>query len=269
MEATSNVLTTMFRESTFADMFNTFRYDNSIGDYILNMPLETAGRFFPRFISGFATLMRENKLQYEPGVVGKLERFAASLIPHFDKLPFMAYKVDPYTGDTQLTNDAWFGVNLWNMVMPIKVKNHGYSDREAIAISLGLRKSQLSGNYEIKGVKVNLSASEIQALNQFYGKLNAKDIDDFISGKTTHKVENEDGETEELKYSKMTEGQKKAVIERIMSNNGQLAKVYVLTSTHGYKYYASDSEYERLKRAGVTSNVYRKVDKKNDGFVKR
>jgi hypothetical protein len=94
-----------------------------------------------------------------------------------------------------------------------------------------------------------------------------KDLEDFMNNKTSYKVENADGKQVELKFSKMTEKQKAAVIERIMSNNSDLAKIYILTNEYGYKYYASESEYNRLRKVGVVKNVYRKTNKL-EGFVK-
>ena len=64
----------------------------------------------------------------------------------------------------------------------------------------------------------------------------------------------------------MTDAQKKTVIERIMNDNSLKAKIYILTSTKNYKYYASESEYKELKALGI-KNVYKKTDKLQ-GFVK-
>ena len=68
-----------------------------------------------------------------------------------------------------------------------------------------------------------------------------------------------------VKYSKMTDTQKKSVIERIMNDNAKYAKIYILTQK-GAKYYAEDSEYVELKSLGI-KNVYKATNKKK-GFVK-
>ena len=88
-----------------------------------------------------------------------------------------------------------------------------------------------------------------------------------MNDKVKVKVKNATGTYDELYYSKMTDKQKKAAIENIMSNNSSLARIYILTNTGEYKYYASDSEYTELKKLGVTKNIYRKT-KKLSGFVK-
>ena len=59
----------------------------------------------------------------------------------------------------------------------------------------------------------------------------------------------------------MNEEQKRAAINSVMSNNSSLAKIYILTNSGEFKYYATDSEYEELRKYGVTKNIYRKTDK--------
>lgn len=264
MKVIASSFNTMFMDSTFADMYNTFRYSDSFGDYLTGLPLDVAGMFVPNFVKTVGNTFKKYNVSYSAGFKGQLERFMVQSFAPFSYL--MPYAINPYTGEPEVINEGWFGVNIINRYTPIKVKNYEFGDVERIAVSLGVKKSSLTGRYMINDEKVNLTNEELEAVNQFYGKLNKKELDDFTMNRTIYTVENENGEREELKYSKMTDKQKKAVIERIMSNNSQLAKVYILTS-NGYKYYADDSEYENLRNAGVISNVYRKQGKMK-GFVK-
>jgi predicted RNA-binding protein YlxR (DUF448 family) len=126
---------------------------------------------------------------------------------------------------------------------------------------LGINKSALTGNYDDIG---KLSKKNVMKLNEYYGQRNNEDLTNFINGKVKYKVQDEKtGKYVTINYSKMTDKQKKSVIERIMSNNAKLAKIYVYTESGG-KYYASDSEYSTLKRAGFR-NIYRE-NKKLKGF---
>jgi len=65
----------------------------------------------------------------------------------------------------------------------------------------------------------------------------------------------------------MTDTQKASVINRIMNENAGYAKIYILTDSGKYKYYATDSEYQELRKLGITKNVYRQTGK-TSGFVK-
>lgn len=263
-----STLNTMFIDSTFADLANLFRGKTGAGEALLDKALDIPGMLWPNFIKTIGNAIasfNKKKPVYRSGIVGRLERFAVQTWAPWSYL--MPYAVNPYTGEPEVVNDGWFAANLVSLFTPVKVKGFNFGSVEHEAVSVGVRKGQLSGAYKISGADVKLSSGEIEVLNQYYGKLNAQDLKDLMAGKTKYYVENENGEREELTYRKMTDKQKKAVIERIMSNNSQLAKIYVLTSSKGYKYYANDSEYERLRNAGVISGVYRKTGK-YVGFVK-
>lgn len=259
-----NGINTMFLDSTFSDLINTFRYSDSIGDMLFDMPLDTIGMFVPNFIKSTTGLFKKYEVAYDPGLLGRLERFS---VQSFGPASYAySYKIDPYTGDAQLVNNGWFWLNVVNKFTPLKVENAKMSDAEVEARSLGITRGELKGEYSIGDSKVKLNREDTEKSNIYYGSLNKKDLDDLINNRTKYFVENSDGKRLELTYSKMTDKQKKAVIERIMSDNSRLAKIYILTQ-NGYKYYATDSEYGELKDAGIITNVYRQT-KDVKGFVK-
>ena len=85
-----------------------------------------------------------------------------------------------------------------------------------------------------------------------------------MESKKKYRVQKEDGSYVELVYNKMTTEQKKSVIQRIMSDNATIAKIYIYTSNGG-KYYTSEEERKELIRLGIT-NVEIKTAKKK-GFA--
>ena len=260
----AEVLTIMFEDSTFSDVFNSFRYSDSFGDYLLGLPSDMLGMFMPKFISSTMGAFKKYNVQYSKGITGMFQRFLVSTFPLTSY--GMPYKVNPYTGDAEVISNNWFIANFFSRFTPLKVKQYNFGEVEQEAVLLGIRKGQLTGNYEIDGNKVTLSSRDTEKVNVFYGKLNKTMLEDLMNDKTAYTVEDEEGKRVTLKYSKMTEKQKKAVIERIMSNNSHYAKVYILTSSGEYKYYANDSEYQKLKELKI-ANVYRKFGK-YEGFVK-
>lgn len=156
---------------------------------------------------------------------------------------------------------------LVNKLSPLKIYPYNVSDIEKEAIANGVRKSELTGRYTVNGEDIKLSASDKSKLNEYYGELNNKLLTELMSNKKTYKVWDEkQNKYVEIKYKAMTESQKKTVIERIMNNNGQVAKIYILTSSGDWKYYADDSEYIELKKLGL-KNIYKKTSTK-EGFVK-
>lgn len=255
-----------FADSTIDDIVGTFRYSSSVGDWLSNMPFTFVGMLVPNFLKQLLSFAPTNSVQYDKGILGKLEKMVVQ------NLPVLAYafpkQVDPYTGETQVPYVANSFIKMLNKFMPIDIAPYRFSDVEKEALSLGLKKGQLTGNYDIDGQKIKLKSSEVHTANTYYGKLNKKDLDAFTKNKTSYKVWDErKNKYVTLKYSQMTDKQKASVIDRIMSNNASLAKIYILTSTGKYKYFASESEYKELRKAGITKNIYKATEKKS-GFIK-
>lgn len=259
LSAIGDTLNTMFLDSSFADLFNSFRYSNSFGDWLLDRPYSILNMFIPNFVKMLSSISNKYKVKYSKGLLGKIEKLAVNAIPG------IAYafpkQIDPYTGENQVMYKMWFITNLTNKLSPFKIYPYNVSNIEKEAIYQGVKKSQLRGNYTINGKSATLGSEDLEALNEYYGKLNNKSLANLFANKTAYKVwDDAKKKYVELKYSAMKTAQKKTVIERIMSNNSQIAKVYILTSSNKYKYYASESEYEILKKLGI-KNVYKETEK--------
>lgn len=261
--AMGNVLDTMFLDSTFTDMFNSFRYSETFGDWLRDQPFSILSMFIPNMLKVLTSTTYGHKVQYSKGILGKLERIAAQSVPG------MAYALpkqyDPYTGEYQIQYKVWFLTKLVDKLSPLDIYAYNISEQEKIAMSLGVKKGPLTGRYKINGEKINLNSKELSEANKFYGELNSKDLKEFISGTKKYKVfDDKKGKYVELTYSKMTDKQKAAVIERIMSNNSSKAQIYILTKHGYYKYYASQEEYKELKKLGI--NV-QKANGNKKGFL--
>lgn len=255
-----------FADSTLDDVVGTFRYSSSVGDWVSSMPFTIVGMLVPNFLKQLMAFAPTKSVQYNTGIQGKLEKMV------MQNLPVLAYafpkQVDPYTGETQVPYVASGFIQLLNKLMPFDIAPYKFSDIEKEAMSLGLKKGQLTGSYDIDGQKIKLKSSEVHTANTYYGKLNKKDLEAFTKNKTSYTVWDEKkNKYVTLKYSQMTDKQKANVIDRIMSNNASLAKIYILTSTGRYKYFASESEYTELRKAGITTNVYKATETKS-GFIK-
>lgn len=249
----------LFNDSIFNDVMSMFEYTDTFGDWFFNQTEEMLSMFVPNFVKTFNSMLYTHQVSYSKGILGWIEYFGVSAIPG------LAYalpkKIDPYTGKvTSKFNLPWL-VNFINKMTPIDVQPYNVSDIERIALSVGVNKGELTGRYEDIGT---LSTKDRQTLNEYYGKLNAQDLHDFIYGNALYRVKMEDGTYKELRYRQMTSEQIKSVINRIMTDNAKCAKVYVWTSNGG-KYYGTESEVQELKNLGM-KNVYIKTNKTN-GFI--
>lgn len=261
----------MFLDSTFTDLYDAFRYTNSFGEYLTTIPTNMLSMFTPNIMKTLASVISPFKINYTSTGWKYLQRWAASSIPGVAWA--MPKYIDPYTGEIRYRyNDSWIksaSVTAINKLSSVDIAIYPYSDAEREALSLGLRKSPLTGRYTIDGEKVNLTSKEQQKANVLYGTLNRKELDLLFSGEKTYRVMDEDGDYVELRYDKMNDVQKKAAINGTMSANSDLVKIYVMTELRGYKYYASEEQYKKLKKLGY-NNVYKNVKKnKKSGYYKK
>lgn len=254
-------LDSMFEDFFVTDFFNNFKYQDTIGEWLLQQPLSVASKFIPNIIKTFGNVIEIRKVKYDKGMLGQLERFVSS------SLPGLSYAfpsvVDPYTGETKMKYKIPFLLAAINTYSPIKINQYDISDTERKALENGVTKGTLTGRYEDIG---DLSIKNVNELNSYYGKLNDKELKKFYSGQVKYKVQMPNGKYKELSYRQMTPEQRNRVIDRIMNNNSKLSKIYIATTKLGYRYYASEEEFKELRKMGY-KNIYKKTDKLN-GLVK-
>lgn len=258
----------LFDNFSMADFYNSTRYSSNLGDFVLDKLLNIPTMMVPAFWKMFVNVTKTRNMQFSNKMEGRIARVASTIVPFIGNNWFA---VDPYTGEKQIKylggDIGTFIANAINKNSPIKVEPLRISEYEKEALRLGINKSALRGDYTINGEKISLSTKGVQTVNEIYGQLNNEELGYLFSNKRKYTVENEKGKRVMMKYSQMTDAQKKAVIKRIMLNNGSVAKAYILTQAKDYKYYASGSEYSKLMALGAKKNVYRSTDTKQ-GFVK-
>lgn len=263
MDVFVTALDTMLTDSAIADIWTTIRYNETAGEWIAALPMQTLNNCVPNFLKTVSNVVGIYDAKFDAGVLGKIEKLAVNAIPGL--VYAMPKQVDIYTGEYQIMYKAQFITELVNKLTPFDISPLNLSEYERAALDLDIHKTMLSGKYSIGDKELVLKAGDVQKLNQYYGELNKKDLEALLNNQLRLKVKNENGTYSKLLYSKMTEKQKKAAFTQIMGKNSQYAQVYILTSK-GYKYYASESEYMELRKLGVTKNVYRKTNKLS-GFV--
>ena len=260
-----STLNAIFEDSTYQDTFNLTRYSDTFADFLMYLPDKFLRAMIPNFFKQISSVINTKQVKYDSGIKGRIERLAVESVPGIAYL--LPHYIDPYTGEEQVTYNVPILTNIINSFSPIKIYPYRVSDLEKEAVSLGVNKGMLTGEYTINDNKVKLNDSQRRELNEYYAKLNNSDLTDLTTNKTKYKVKNEKGTYDNLYYNEMTEKQKATVIDRIMSNNSGYAKTYILTQKMGYKYYTTVSERETLRELGITNNIYVKNNKYN-GYVK-
>lgn len=251
----AQTLDQLFMESTFSDLFNEFEYSDTFADWLLEQPMSWANTFVPNILKTFNGLLYNHKIKYSSGIMYGLESFVIQAIPG------IAYafpkKVDPYTGELKQKYNVPFIFDFVNRIGPVDFKPYSVSDVQEEAIAQGVQKTELTGKYKDIG---ELSNKDKQLLNTVYGQLNNQDLKKLYNNQIVVRVKDANGKYVELRYSQMTSEQKKSAIESIMTDNAKLAKIYVYTNNGG-KYYATPTEYSKLRAAGIVKNVFRETSK--------
>lgn len=212
--------------------------------------------FVPQMWQTIIACTNQHAIRYSPGFKGMWERWLNTFVP---TQPFGNRKINPYTGELE---DKYslpiIGALLQKGVLGPKIYWVEVSELERMCRELGVNKNELTGELTVNGEKFELDRL---ALNEKYGELNKESLEKIKSQK--HKVEMPDGTFKTLSWDKMDDKQRARVISRTMTQNAEIAKIYIWTQTMGKKFYASASLWQMLKRLGITRNVY-KGDK---GFV--
>ena len=264
-DAMVDTLDYMFDDSIFSDVYDMVQYKQSFAEVLLD-PYKASNilaSFIPNLLKTITSSMYIHEVKYDSGFIGTLERIGVSV------LPGLAYgmpkQYDPFTGELQYkyTPDFWGAMaNIVNRMSSLKVYPRNISALEKEVLSLGLSKGNLTGKYKDIG---NLSAEQVGQLNEMYGQLNNKYLLELMRNKVKYTVEDENGNRVELFYRQMSAEQRKSVVNRIMTNNAKMAKVYVWTS-NGHKYYTSETFRNELVKNGIRSGVYL-VQGKRKGFI--
>lgn len=254
-DAMTQTFDQLFMDSTFSDLYNEFEYTDTFADWLLQQPASMLSTFVPNIIKTFNGLLYNHKIQYSSGIMYGFESFVIQSIPG------IAYafpkKVDPYTGEVKQKYNVPFIFDFVNRMGPVDFKPYNVSDVQREAIAQGVQKTDLTGKYTDIPAFNN---KQRQLLNETYGQLNNQDLKKLYNDQIIVSVKDKDGNRVELRYSQMSSEQKKSAIESVMTDNAKLAKIYVYTQSGG-KYYATDSEYQKLRAAGILKNVFRETNK--------
>lgn len=239
------------------DLLERHRWDNGIYDAMLTETESVLRSFVPQIWQLGIRVFNNDKIRYNPGMKGMWERWLNSFIPG---QPGGNRVVNPYTGEVQAKYALPIIGELLKSGFFFGPKFYWYepSDTERLCRSLGVNKNELTGELTVNGKKHTLDREE---LNVYYGQLNNSKLAKIKSQK--HTVEMPDGSFSTLSWDKMSDIQKTRVINKTMTQNADIAKIYIWTQHMGHKFYASDSLWQTLREQGITQNVY-KGDK---GFV--
>ena len=241
----------MFEGFVLSDLLARHKYDEGFYDGVLTETESVLRSFVPQFWQLLIRATNNEKIRYSPGMAGMWERWLNSFVP---TQPMGHRKVNPYTGEieTKYAMPVLGELMKSGILLGPKIFWSEVGEAERMSRELGVNKGELTGELTVDGKKYLLDKI---ALNQKYGELNKETLAKIKSQK--HKVEMPDGTFKTLSWDNMSDEQRARVLNKVMTQNAELAKVYIWTQVMGKKFYASPAMWQRLKELGITRNVYK------------
>lgn len=245
-------------ELFLADFIQTVRYSGGTSSGYFEKALTNfINSLVPNLFRAVGKLVTFYDVKYESGVVGSLQRLAAGWIPGLAN----AYEksIDIYTGEPIMKSIGNWFIEFIDQMTPLNLSLDVMSEQERLALALGVNKAELTGDYDYG----KLNRTE---LNTKYGQLNKESLTSFINNQLKVEILDDTNKRVSKTYSQMTDAERGRAIKSLMQKNSTYAQVYVWTQVEGHKYYTSDSEYQALRKLGITKNVFRKTNSL-EGFV--
>lgn len=235
-----------------SDIIANHRYDKSITEFMLTETESAFKSFTPQVVQLLVRATNNEKIRYSSGFKGAFERYVNSFVP---TQPMGARVINVYTGEvkTKYSIGSFFGEAFKGGLIGPKIFFEEITENERFCREYGINKGELSGELTINGKSYQLVDRE--ALNVYYGKLNAQTIPELKNQR--HYVKMPNGKFKTLPWDQLSKEQKKNVIERTMEDNAKKAKIWMWTQKMGNKYYGTKETFTELRKLGITTNVYR------------
>ena len=231
------------------DFISRHKYDSSPWYGLLYETESMLSSFVPQFWQLVVRFTNSKKVSYSRNTQGIIDRWFNSFAP---TQPAGNRVYDPYTGkEVSRYAIPVVGQFLGSGILGTKIYWRDITDTEMFTRQYTNNKGELTGKFTVGGVEKSVNKKTV---NEMYGKLNSTTILELQKQK--HRVQQANGKYAVLAWDKLTDEQKKSVINRQYEHNADVAKVYAWLQ-EGHKYYASETMYAELRKLGIVKGLYR------------
>lgn len=231
------------------DFISRHKYDSSPWYGLLYETESMLSSFVPQFWQLVVRFTNSKKVTYSRNTQGIIDRWLNSFVP---TQPAGNRVYDPYTGkEVSRYAVPVVGQFLGSGILGTKIYWRDITDTEMFTRQYTSNKGELTGKFTVDGVEKHVDKKTV---NEMYGKLNSTTILELQKQK--HRVQQANGKYAVLAWDRLTDEQKKSVINRQYEHNADVAKVYAWLQ-EGHKYYASETMYAELRKLGIVKGLYR------------
>lgn len=249
----TDALNVLYDNTLLGNVENLLTY-GSFTDIAKNVSISYISQYIPAILKLVTkTTSGGVKKDKSGNYIQKVIKTLGSYVPGVAQL--VPNKINPYTGEKvyQAGTENWF-LNLLATLSPLGIKWDTRSDIERQAEMLGAETTGLSGNFTINDKQYTVKNKET------YSKYRAdyinKQFTDIMSGKQKVTVEDENGKRITTTYNKLTDKQKKNVINRLYTEASSMTKIKWWTD-QGNKYVVTNRDLYNEYRKMFKNIVYK------------
>ena len=240
-------LNVLYDNTLLGNFDNLFNYSSS-ESFLQNLGITYMGQYIPAFVKLLAKTSDPRKMDKSgANYWEKLWNTFKSYIPGLSYT--VPSKVNPYTGEDVYrsgTNAWWF--NILNAISPLEMTYTPKSEEQKLAESLGAGTTGLTGRFTINDKSYNVTGAKKEQLAKYRADYIQQRYSKISSGQEKVTVENDKGVRITTTWNKLTNAQKKTVMERIYSDASNKAKIkYWLDSGNIYRT-SNQNEFAELKK---------------------
>lgn len=266
------------RSDKFADMFelmvnqtllSTFesglKYNDSTLGWFENQAINYVQQYIPGILKPMTKIIDRSKKDKSGNFINKLWKTTLSNLPGLSYI--VGDKINPYTGEKEKHFNTFIG-SLIGAYSPIVIRSRKKSPLEEDAVVLGAETKGLSGSFIYNDKSYKVSDKYKTEMAKYRANYITKEYAAISSDKKLVTVENENGKRITTKWSKLTDKQKKTVMERIYSEASSETKIkYWITIGNTYKT-NNTIEYNKYRKLFGT-NVQYDANWSKSKFVER
>lgn len=261
--AALKALDVLYDNTLLGNIENVFRYGDPT-KYIENLSINYVSQYVPAMLKLFAKFTTNQAMIDKSG--SYFEKLGKTFV---SGTPFVANtlpkKINPYTGEflTNTGSQDWF-FNFVEAISPLDFKTTTKSATQKEAERLGTESSGLSGTFKVNDKEYSVD-------KMIYGKYRAdyiqNNFEQILNGKQKVTVEDDNGKRITTTYNKLTDKQKKNVLNRLYTEATNITKIQWWLD-QGNKYVVTDMDlYEEYRKIFKNKNLIYNKTWKNSKFV--
>lgn len=253
--AITQALNVLYDNTLLGNVENLLTY-GSFTDIVKNVSVSYISQYIPAILKlvnkattgGVKKDKSGNYLQRVIKTLGSYIPGVSQLVPN---------KIDPYTGKKvyQAGVENWF-LNLLATISPLGVKWDSQSELQRQAEALGIASTGLSGKFKVNDKDYSVENKEKYA--KYRAEYIESQFNSMLSGEQNVTVEDENGKRVTTTYDKLTDKQKKNVINRLYTEATSMTKIKWWTD-QGNKYVVTDSDQYNEYRKMFNNIIYKKT----------